>query len=118
MMRDMIDKSIFVKLAKKMVECGVNVEFESDWEHWKEHREIKYTEVPYIGSGWYNGRDGFYFKKKGFHNWSESEEIKIQSVFENLQIDGYQLELNNIDDVDYDDDRIWNASFGFFVDKI
>ena len=114
----MKDKSIFVKLAKMLVDSGVDVEFESDFEYWKEHREIKYTEVPYIGSGWYGGRDGFYFKKGAYKDWSESEEIKIQSVFENIQIDGYQLELNNIDGIEYDDDRIWKASFGFFVDKI
>lgn len=102
----MKDKSIFVKLAKMLADSGVDIEFESD------------AEVPYIGSGCYGGRDGFYFKKGAYKDWSESEEIKIQSVFENLQIDGYQLELNNIDGVEYDDDRIWKASFGFFVDKI
>lgn len=114
----MIDNSIFVKLAKKLVENGVNVEFESDFEHWKEHREIKYTEVPYIGSGWYNGRDGFYFKKNGYENWSESEEIEIRLTLHNLEIDGYRLELQGIEGVEYDDDRIWNANLSFFVDKI
>jgi hypothetical protein len=117
-MRDMIDKLIFVKLAKKLVESGVNVEFESDWEHWKEHREIKYTEVPYIGSGWYNGRDGFYFKKRGYHDWSQNEEIEIRLAFQNLEIDGYRLELQGIEDVESDDDRLWNANFSFFVEKI
>lgn len=114
----MIDKSIFVKLAKKMVECGVNVQFESDWEHWKEHREIKYTEVPYIGSGWYSGRDGFYFKKRGFEDWSQNEEIEIRLAFQNLEIDGYRLELQGIEDVESDDDRLWEANFSFFVEKI
>lgn len=114
----MIDKSIFVKLAKKMVECGVNVQFESDWEHWKQHSEIKYTEVPYIGSGWYNGRDGFYFKKRGLQDWSQNEMMEIKIAFHNLQIDGYRLELQGIEDVEHDDDRIWNANFSFFVEKI
>ena len=114
----MKDKSIFVKLAKMLADSGVGIEFESDFEYFKQHNEIKYTEVPYIGVGWYSGRDGFYFKKYGFENWSENEKIQINSLFQNLQIDGYQLELNGLDNVEYDDDRIWNASFGFFVDKI
>ena len=114
----MKDKSIFVKLAKMLADSGVGIQFESDFEYFKQHNEIKYTEVPYIGGGWYGGRDGFYFKKYGYKNWSENEEIQINSLFQNLQIDGYQLELYRLDNVEYDDDRIWNASFGFFVDKI
>ena len=118
-MRDMkVNQSVFVKLAKMLVENGVNVEFESDFEHWKEHREIKYTEDPYIGSGWYNGRDGFYFKKHGFQDWNQNEEIDIRLTFQNLEIDGYRLELQGIEDMEHDDDRIWNANISFFVEEI
>ena len=113
----MIDKSIFVKLAKKLVESGVNVEFESDFEHWKEYHEIKYTEVPYIGSGWYNGRDGFYFKKRGYSDWEYLEGEAIRSVH-NMIIDGYRVEIHDIQDVESDDDRLWNANFSFFLEKI
>jgi len=112
-----IEKSVFVNLAQVLVDRSVNLEFESDFEHWKEHQEIKYTNVPYIGSGMYNGRDGFYFKKRGYSDWEYLEEEAIRSVH-NMIIDGYRVEIHDIQDVESDDDRLWNASFGFFLEKI
>lgn len=113
----MIDTSVFVNLAKVLVEKGVNLQFESDFQYWKEHKEIKYTNVPYIGSGWYNGRDGYYFKKHGYDNWSLIERGAFKSIHGDI-IDGYRFELESISDVESDDDRIWNASLGFFLTKV
>ena len=113
----MIDTSVFVNLAKVLVEKNVNLEFESDFKYWKEHKEVKYTNTPYIGSGWYNGKDGYYFRKHGYDGWSSSEIEAFKSVHGQV-IDGYQFELESISDVEYDDDRIWNASLGFFLTKV
>ena len=33
-------------------------------------------------------------------------------------IDGYRFELESISNAEYDDDRIWNASLGFFLTKV
>ena len=112
-----IEKSVFVNLAKVLVDRSVSLEFESDYDYWNLHNMIRYTEVPYIGGGMYGGRDGYYFKRKGYSDWDYSEKEAILSVH-NMIIDGYRVEIHDIQDVESDDDRLWNANFSFFLEKI
>ena len=58
------NKDLFIALASILNTKGADVEMKSDFEYWKEHQEIKYTNIPYIGSGSYNGDEGFYFRAK------------------------------------------------------
>ena len=113
----MIDKSVFVNLAKILIDKGVNLELESDFDYWNLHNVIRYTEIPYVGGGCYGGRDGYYLKRKGYSDWEYSEKETILSVH-NMVVDGYRLEIHDIQDVESDDDRLWNASFSFFLENI
>ena len=86
----------------------------SDFDHWKEHREIKYTNVPYIGSGSYNGDEGFYFRAK--HDFFGMPLEQIRDSFP-YNIDGYKFECVSISEFEMDDDRSWSESVGFTVYK-
>ena len=56
------NQDLFIALASILNTKGAGIAMESDFEHFKQHQEIKYTNVPYIGNGSYNGDEGFYIK--------------------------------------------------------
>ena len=107
---------LFVALASILNTKGADVEMKSDFEHWKEHQEIKYTNVPYIGSGHYMGDAGFYFRAKRDFFVISLEELRDSFP---INIDGYKFECVSISEyeVEYDGDRSWPESIGFIVTK-
>jgi len=108
------NQDLFIALASILNTRGAEIEMESDFDHWKQHREIKYTNVPYIGSGSYNGEEGFYFKAyRGYFGIPLSE---LQSRFP-ISIDGYTFECVSVSEFELDDDRTWPESVGFVVTK-
>lgn len=110
------NQDLFIALASILNTKGAGIDMESDFEHWKQHHEIKYTNVPYIGGGFYSGTEGFYFKKQGYQDWSIAEEEVIKSTFP-INIDGYKFELIDFQQTEYDDDRVWAANFGFIITR-
>ena len=105
---------LFVALASILNTKGADVEMKSDFEHWKEHQEIKYTNVPYIGSGHYMGDAGFYFRAKRDFFGLSLEQIRDSFPY---NIDGYKFECVSISEFETDDDRTWSESVGFIVTK-
>ena len=105
---------LFVALASILNTKGADVEMKSDFEHFKEHQEIKYTNVPYIGSGHYMGDAGFYFRAK--HDFFGLSLEQIRDSFP-INIDGYKFECISISEFEMDDDRTWSESVGFIVTK-
>ena len=110
------NQNLFIALASILNTKGANVAMESDFEHWKQHQEIKYTNVPYIGSGHYMGSEGFYFKADRDFFGIGLEELKNSFP---INIDGYEFECVSVSEyeVDYDDDRSWPESVGFVITK-
>ena len=110
------NQDLFIALASILNTKGAGIAMESDFEHWKQFQEIKYTNVPYIGSGHYMGNEGFYFKaQRNFFNISLEE---LKNSFP-INIDGYKFECVSISEyeVEYDGDRSWPESIGFIVTK-
>ncbi len=108
------NQDLFIALASILNTKGVDVEMNSDFEHWKEHQEIKYTNVPYIGSGHYMGDEGFYFRAKRDFFSIPLEQIRDSFPY---NIDGYKFECVSISEFEMDDDRTWSESVGFIVTK-
>ena len=108
------NQDLFIALASILNTKGADVEMESDFEHWKEHQEIKYTNIPYIGSGSYNGDEGFYFRAKRDFFGLSLEQIRDSFPY---NIDGYKFECVSISEFEMDDDRSWSESVGFIVTK-
>ena len=110
------NQDLFIALASILNTKGAGIAMESDWDHWKEHKEFKYSNVPYIGSGHYMGNEGFYFKAdRNFFGISLEE---LRDSFP-INIDGYKFECVSVSEyeVEYDDDRSWPESIGFIVTK-
>ena len=108
------NQDLFIALASILNTKGANIEMESDWDHWKEHKEIKYTNVPYIGRGHYMGNEGFYFKADNKFFGMGLEELRDSFP---INIDGYKFECVSISEFEMDDDRYWAESVGFIVTK-
>jgi len=108
------NQDLFIALASILNTKGAGIAMESDWDHWKEHKEFKYSNVPYIGSGFYNGSEGFYFKaERNYFNISLSE---LKNSFP-INIDGYKFECVSVSEFEVDDDRTWAESIGFIITK-
>ena len=105
---------LFIALASILNTKGAKIEMESDFEYWKQHHEVKYTNVPYIGSGGYNGEEGFYFRASSKFFGVGLEELRDSFP---INIDGYKFECVSISEFEMDDDRWWNESVGFIVTK-
>ena len=106
------NQDLFIALASILNTKGADVEMKSDFDHWKEHQEIKYTNIPYIGSGSYNGDEGFYFRAKCNFFGLSLEQIRDSFPY---NIDGYKFECVSISEYETDDDRSWSESVGFTV---
>ena len=105
---------LFVALASILNTKGADVEMKSDFEHWKAHQEIKYTNIPYIGSGHYMGDEGFYFRANRDFFGIPLEQVRDSFP---INIDGYKFECVSISEFEMDDDRTWSESVGFIVTK-
>ena len=108
------NQDLFIALASILNTKGVDVEMNSDFEHWKEHQEIKYTNIPYIGSGHYMGDEGFYFRANRDFFGIPLEQVRDSFPY---NIDGYKFECVSISEFEMDDDRTWSESVGFIVTK-
>lgn len=108
------NKDLFKQIAARLNEAGVGLDMESDWEHWKQHKELVYTDMPYVGSGIYYGTEGFYFKADNrYFNISSKA---IEELFP-INIDGFEIKMVSFGDFDWDDDRYWPESIGFVISK-
>ena len=108
------NQDLFIALASILNTKGADVEMRSDFDHFKEHKEIKYTNVPYIGNGHYMGDAGFYFRAKRDFFGLSLEQIRDSFPY---NIDGYKFECVSISEFEMDDDRTWSESVGFIVTK-
>ena len=116
-MVDIKNSKMFVEFAKILKESGIELEYESDFDFYRKHKKVKITNTPYIGDGYYNGNNGFYFRKKDYTNWSLTDVLIIRDVFNDLQYDSHVANLVDVDPMDWDDDRVWKATIAFTISK-
>ena len=108
------NQDLFIALASILNTKGADIAMESDWDHWKEHKEFKSTNIPYIGRGHYMGNEGFYFKAGCDFFGISLEELRDSFP---INIDGYKFECVSVSKFEMDDDRYWAESVGFIVTK-
>jgi hypothetical protein len=110
------DKKMFIEFAKILKQHGIDLQYDTDSEYYKKNKKLKYTDVPYIGSGMYGGiGNGFYFKKADYSYWTATQIEKIKELFKDLNYGIAAANLVVTDQPDWDDDRMWAASIGFTV---
>lgn len=99
------NQEVFIKLRNYLKTHNITVK--SDYSN---------SELPHVGPGSYNGVEGGYFNSVGNH-FNVSEKA-IENAFP-VDIDGFTFSFNHFSDyeMEYGNDRSWDASFGFTVTK-
>ena len=98
-MNKTISKNRFKTLGKALSKMGIGIDYQINWAD-SVGREIQYTDQPRLGSGMYNGVEGWYFTKDNNVNYTNKEkklikEVLISKGFKCKGIDDYEVEFNN-----------------------
>lgn len=107
-MNQYIMKGRFFGLLQEALKSA-NIDIELDV---TEHES---TIVPYIGEAHLNGKQGYYFRKANYGNFTDEEKEKIRQVFKTFRAYGIKLVLDRIFDSEMDDDRIYKSTIMFFT---
>lgn len=109
------NKGLFIEIAKRLNQAkdgGINLAFDSDWN--AETKKLTPSEVPYVGSGCFNGVEGFYLKAR--RDYFEISSKALQELFP-MNIDGFEVKMIGFSDFDWDDDRTWAESIDIAIFK-
>ena len=87
-------------------------EMEADHNYFKEHRQLKYTDMPYINTGISSGLEHLYFRHGGFDNYCYETVSKLFP----MTINEHTISLVDIIEMEEEDDRIRQASLHFKID--
>ena len=110
---------LFIALASILNTRGADLEMKNEYvvadEIFNNECVIKYTNIPHIGSGNYNGDQGFYFRANGDYFGISLE--KIRDGFP-INIDGYKFECVGVSEFEIEPgERTWSESVEFIVTK-
>ena len=64
-----VSKNRFRTLGKALAKNGIDIKYMVDWSDPK----LSETDQPYLGSGTYNGIEGWYFRKDNNVNYTNKE---------------------------------------------
>ncbi len=106
-----MNKNKFKTLGKALGKVGIEIDYQIDWAE-SLGQGIKHTDQPRLGSGTYNGIQGWYFTKNNNTNWSAREKKTIREV---LTKKGYKCKGIDDYEVEYDNDRSYRPSISFVL---
>ena len=112
-MNKTINKNKFKTLAKTLAKNGIEVEYQIDWSN-SIGGPIKYTDQPRLGSGTYNGIEGWYFTKNNNNNYINKEKKLIKEV---LLSKGFKCKGVNDYEIEFDNDRSYRPTISFILNK-
>jgi len=105
-----LSKNRFKTLGKALAKNGIGIKYMIDWSD----PERSNTDQPYLGSGKYNGIEGWYFTKSNNDNFT-SKEKKI--IKETLLNKGFKCKSIDDYEIEWDNDRSYSPSFSFILNK-
>jgi len=108
------NQDLFIAAASILNTMGADIEMEVDDTYWKEHKEIKYTNVPVLRGYMGPEGEGFYFRARRKQFGIDAEDLLDNFP---INVDGYAFEAVDFSDLEYDDDRYWPESVSFIVTK-
>jgi len=108
-----MNKNKFKTLAKALEKVGIQIDYQVDWSE-SVGGGIKYTDQPRLGSGTYNGIQGWYFTKNDNQNWSNKEKKLIR---ETLKKKGYKCKGIDDYEVEFDNDRSYRPTISFILNS-
>ena len=106
-----INKNRFKTLGKALSNAGIGIDYQINWSE-SVGKGIQYTDQPRLGSGMYNGVEGWYFTKNDNDNYTNKEkkiikEVLLSKGFKCKGIDDYEIEFDN--------DRSYRATISFIL---
>ena len=104
-----MNKNKFKTLGKVLAKAGINIDYQIDWSS-STDGPIKHTDQPRLGSGTYNGIQGWYFTKTDNNNWSAKEKKIIREI---LKKKGYKCKGIDDYEVEFDNDRSYRPTISF-----
>lgn len=108
-----MNKNKFKTLAKALEKVGIQIDYQVDWSE-SVGGGIKYTDQPRLGSGIYNGIQGWYFTKNNNQNWSNTEKKLIR---ETLKKKGYKCKGISDYEIEFDNDRSYRPNISFILNS-
>ena len=99
------------QVSREIIAAGVNLEMDWEFGDVDGGRGVIEHDYAYVGSGRYNGIEGFYFKR-GDDDCFNSEEEK--AITEILNLHGFEVDHFSPWEMEYGGDRSYRASVGFF----
>jgi len=108
-----MNKNKFKTLAKALEKVGIQIDYQVDWSE-SVGGGIKYTDQPRLGSGTYNGIQGWYFTKNNNQNWSSTEKKLIR---ETLKKKGYKCKGISDYEIEFDNDRSYRPNISFILNS-
>ena len=112
-MNKTLSKNRFRTLGKALAKVGIDIDYQINWAE-SVNGNVKHTDQPRLGSGNYNGIEGWYFTKSNNTNYTNKEkklikEILLSKGFKCKGIDDYEVE--------WDNDRSYRPTISFILKK-
>ena len=110
-MNKVINKNRLVTLGKALAKVGIDIDYQINWSE-SINGNIQYTEQPRLGSGNYNGIEGWYFTKNDNINYTKKEKKIIK---ETLLSKGFKYKGIDDYEVEWDNDRSYRPTINFIL---
>jgi hypothetical protein len=98
------------QVSRKIIAEGINLEIDWDFGDINDKRVIIQKDYAYIGSGRYNGVEGFYFNRADNYEFDNNE---IRTIVEILNSHGFEVVHFSPFEIEWDGDRAHRASVSF-----
>ena len=108
-----ISKNRFKTLGKALAKVGIGIDYQIDWSE-SVGGPIKHTDQPRLGSGTYNGIDGWYFTKNNNVNYTNKEKKLIR---ETLLSKGFKCKSISDYEIEFGGDRSYRPTISFINNK-
>ena len=108
-----ISKNRFKTLGKALAKVDIGIDYQIDWSE-SVGGPIKHTDQPRLGSGTYNGIDGWYFTKNNNVNYTNKEKKLIR---ETLLSKGFKCKSISDYEIEFGGDRSYRPTISFINNK-
>ena len=112
-MNKTINKNRFKTLGKALAKAGIGIDYQIDWAE-SVGGPIKHTDQPRLGSGMYNGIEGWYFTKNDNVNYTNKEKKLIR---ETLLSKGFKCKSISDYEIEFGGDRSYRPTISFINNK-
>ena len=108
-MHKTVSKNRFKTLAKLLAKNDISINYMVDW-----GGDMSETDQPRLGSGNYNGIEGWYFTKDNKTNYTNKEKKLIRDT---LLSKGFKSKGISDYEVEFDNDRSYRPNISFILNK-